>query len=61
MSIFRQLKVRRGKMKEEEFFVALVKFITKSILTSTRNQSEAQKIITIGVQSALNTKNEQEK
>jgi|GEM_PF-4456779 len=48
-------------MKEEELYVEVVKFITKALLNCVNNQSEALKIITIGVQSALDTKNKKEK
>jgi hypothetical protein len=48
-------------MNEEEFYLALVKFVTKAILDHTKNQSEALKFITIGVNSVLKAQNKKEK
>lgn len=41
-------------MKEQEFCIALIKYITGVLLEHTKSQSETLKIITVGVQSALN-------
>lgn len=45
-------------MREKEFCVALIKCITEVLLDHTESQSEALKIITIGVQSALKAQKE---
>ncbi len=42
---------------EEEFYLALVRFVTKAIVDHTKNQSQALKLIVIGVNSALQAKN----
>jgi hypothetical protein len=42
-------------MGEEEFYVSLIKFIAEALLDRTASKSEALKIITIGVHSALNS------
>jgi hypothetical protein len=47
-------------MKEKKLCVALIKCITEVILDHTASQSEALKIIVIGVQSALNSQKEGE-
>lgn len=44
-------------MREHELCVALIKCITEVLLNHTQSQSEALKIITIGVKSALNEQN----
>lgn len=44
---------KRSIMNEKEFCVALIKCITAVLLEHTSSESEALKIITIGVQSAL--------
>ncbi len=46
---------------EEEFYVALVRFVTKALLDYTKNQSEALKLIVVGVNSALKVQNKKEK
>ena len=48
-------------MREKELCVTLIKCITEAILEHTQNQSETLKIITIGVQAALNSNKEEEK
>ncbi len=42
-------------MNEEEFYFNLVKFVMKALLDYTKNQSEALKIIVVGVHSALDS------
>ncbi len=48
-------------MNEEEFYFELVKFVTKAIVDHTKNQSEALKLIVVGINSALQVKNKKEK
>ncbi len=48
-------------MNEEEFYVELVRFVTKAIVDHKKNQSEALKLIVVGVNSALKVQNKKEK
>lgn len=40
-------------MKDDEFYIILIKFITHALLDKTENESQALKILTLGVNSAL--------
>jgi hypothetical protein len=48
-------------MRNKELCVNLIKCIAEVFLDHTQNESEALKIITIGVQAALNSHKEKEK
>ncbi len=43
-------------MNEEEFYFALVRFVTKALLDYTKNQSEALKILVISINSVLDSR-----
>lgn len=48
-------------MNEQDFYVELVRFVTKFLLDHMENQSEALKLITVGVNSALKAHQKNEK
>lgn len=48
-------------MSDNEFYVELVKFMTRFLLARVGNQSETLKIITIAVQAALQSESKKEK
>ncbi len=48
-------------MRNQELCVSLIKCITEVLLDHTKSQSEALKIITIGVHAALNAQDKKEK